>query len=58
MINGRYAQKSGRFAEPAQFTYPAVKALTDSFCHDSGGDEYRDLARAMTPALCRAPVSL
>jgi hypothetical protein len=24
----------------------------DSFCHDRGGDEYRDLARAMTAALC------
>jgi hypothetical protein len=31
---------------------PAVRALMDSFCHDRGGEEYRDLARAMTAAIC------
>src|ERR671933_774527 len=36
-----------------QATYDAVVALTDAFCHDHLDDEYRDLARAMTAALCR-----
>lgn len=34
-------------------TYDAVATLTDSFCRDHLGDEYRDLARAMTATLCR-----
>ena len=34
-------------------TYDAVAALTDTFCCDKLNDEYRDLARAMTAALCR-----
>ena len=34
-------------------TFEAVAALTDTFCHDNLNDEYRDLARAMTAALCR-----
>ena len=41
----------------AQPTYHAVTALTDSFCRDHLGDEYRDLARAMTAALCRKRTS-
>ena len=36
-----------------QATYDGVVALTDAFCHDHLNDEYRDLARAMTAALCR-----
>jgi len=36
-----------------QATYEAVVALTDPFCRDRLNDEYRDLARAMTAALCR-----
>src|SRR5271157_4499473 len=36
-----------------QATYDAVVALTDAFCRDHLNDEYRDLARAMTAALCR-----
>lgn len=36
-----------------QATYDAVTALTDTFCRDHLTDEYRDLARAMTAALCR-----
>lgn len=36
-----------------QATYDAVFALTDAFCGDHLNDEYRDLARAMTAALCR-----
>jgi Domain of unknown function (DUF6398) len=38
---------------PLQPTYDAVVALTDVFCSDRLDDEYRDLARAMTAALCR-----
>src|ERR1700730_4843652 len=33
--------------------YDAVAALTDTFCRDKLNDECRDLARAMTAALCR-----
>jgi hypothetical protein len=36
-----------------QGTYDAVVALTDTFCRENLNDEYRDLARAMTAALCR-----
>ena len=34
-------------------TYDAIAALTDTFCREKLNDEYRDLARAMTAALCR-----
>jgi hypothetical protein len=36
-----------------QPTYDAVVTQTDAFCRDHLNDEYRDLARAMTAALCR-----
>ncbi|MGI4811177.1 MAG: DUF6398 domain-containing protein [Janthinobacterium lividum] len=36
-----------------QAKYDAVAALTDEFCRDHLNEEYRDLARAMTAALCR-----
>jgi hypothetical protein len=36
-----------------QGTYNAVVALTDTFCREKLNDDYRDLARAMTAALCR-----
>ncbi len=36
-----------------QATFDAVVALTDPFCQNHLNDEYRDLARAMTAALCR-----
>ena len=36
-----------------QTIYDAVVALIDAFCRDHLTDEYRDLARAMTAALCR-----
>src|SRR3712207_6591927 len=36
-----------------QATYGAIVAPTDAFCRDHLNDEYRDLARAMTAALCR-----
>ena len=39
--------------KPMQATYEAVVALTDAVCRDHLGDEYRDLARAMTATLCR-----
>src|ERR1700737_3033976 len=36
-----------------QANYDVLVALTDAFCRDHLNDEYRDLARAMTAALCR-----
>ena len=33
--------------------YDAITALTDAVCRDRLDDEYRDLARRMTMALCR-----
>jgi hypothetical protein len=36
-----------------QANYDVLVALTDAFCRDHLIDEYRDLARAMTAALCR-----
>jgi hypothetical protein len=39
--------------KPMQPRYEALVALTDTFCRDHLNDEYRDLARAMTAALCR-----
>jgi hypothetical protein len=35
-----------------QATYDGVVALTDAFCRDHLNEEYRDLARSMTAALC------
>ena len=34
-------------------TYDTIVALTDAVCRDHLNDEYRDLARAMTAAICR-----
>ena len=45
--------RSSVIPKPMQATYDAVVALTDAFCRDHLNDEYRDLARAMTAALCR-----
>ena len=36
-----------------QSTYDRLVGLTDAFCHDHLNDEYRDLARSVTAALCR-----
>ena len=36
-----------------QATYDRLVGLTDAFCRDQLNDEYRDLARAVTAALCR-----
>ena len=36
-----------------QSHYDAVTGLTDAFCSDHLNEEYKDLARSMTAALCR-----
>ena len=36
-----------------QATYEAITALTDAFCRDHLNEDYRELARRMTAALCR-----
>ena len=45
--------RSSTVPKPMQARYEAVVALTDAVCRDHLNDEYRDLARAMTAALCR-----
>ena len=45
--------RSKSVSKAAQAVYDAVVALTDAFCRDHLNDEYRDLAQAMTAALCR-----
>jgi Domain of unknown function (DUF6398) len=45
--------RSTSFPKAMQPTYDAVVALTDAVCGDRLNDEYRDLARSMTAALCR-----
>ena len=47
------ATRSNSVPKGMQGTYDAITALTDAFCRDHLNDEYRDLARAMTVALCR-----
>jgi hypothetical protein len=47
------SSRSTSFPKAMQATYEAVAALTDAFCRDHLNDEYRDLARSMTAALCR-----
>jgi hypothetical protein len=36
-----------------QAAYEAITALTDAFCRDHLNEDYRELARRMTAALCR-----
>src|SRR5918993_2838966 len=36
-----------------QATYEAITALTDTFCREHLNEDYRELARRMTAALCR-----
>jgi hypothetical protein len=36
-----------------QVSYDTITAFTDAFCRDHLNDEYLELARAMTAALCR-----
>ena len=45
--------RSTSIPKAMQATYDAAVALTDAFCGEHLNDEYRDLARAMTAALCR-----
>src|SRR3954463_6364076 len=40
-------------AQSMQATYEAITALTDTFCRDYLNEDYRELARPMTAALCR-----
>jgi hypothetical protein len=47
------SNRSKTVPKAAQAVYEAVVALTDAFCRDHLNDEYRDLAQAMTAALCR-----
>ena len=47
------SSRSSTVPKSMQGTYDAVVALTDAFCRDHLNAEYRDLARAMTAALCR-----
>jgi hypothetical protein len=45
--------RSKSVPKAAQAVYDSVVAPTDAFCRDHLNDEYRDLAQAMTAALCR-----
>jgi hypothetical protein len=36
-----------------QATYEAITTLTDAFCREHLNEDYRELARGMTAALCR-----
>jgi hypothetical protein len=47
------APRSISVPKAMQAKYDAVVALTDAFCRDHLNEEYCDLARAMTAALCR-----
>jgi hypothetical protein len=49
----RYGRVKPPGSERRSADLPAVRALRDSFCHEHGADQYRDLGRAMTAALCR-----
>ena len=48
-----HPSRSTSVPKPMQAAYHAVVTLTDAFCDELLNDEYRDLARAMTAALCR-----
>ncbi len=45
--------KSEKVPKQMQSTFDAVTALTDRFCTEHLNDEYRQLARQLTAALCR-----
>src|SRR4051812_49120952 len=47
------APRSISVPKAMQAKYDAVVMLTDAFCRDHLNEEYRDLACAMTAALCR-----
>ncbi len=45
--------ESGKVPERMRLTFDAVVALTDDFCKNHLNDEYAQLARKVTAALCR-----
>jgi hypothetical protein len=45
--------KSERVPKPMQATFDAIVALTDAFCREHLDEEYAQLARQATAALCR-----
>jgi hypothetical protein len=45
--------KSERVPKPMQATYDAISAFTDAFCREHLNEEYAQLARHATAALCR-----
>jgi hypothetical protein len=45
--------KSERVPKPMQATFDAIVALTDTFCREHLDEEYAQLARQATAALCR-----
>ena len=45
--------KSERIPKPMQATFDAIVALTDAFCRAHLDEEYAQLARQATAALCR-----
>lgn len=45
--------KSERVPKPMQETFNAIVALTDTFCREHLNEEYAQLARQATAALCR-----
>jgi hypothetical protein len=46
-------RKSERVPKPMQATFDAIVALTDTFCRAHLDEEYAQLARQATAALCR-----
>lgn len=52
-VNKVKAPRSTSVPKAMQAKYDAVAALTDEICRDHLNEEYHDLARAMTAALCR-----
>jgi hypothetical protein len=47
------SSKSERVPKPVQATFNAIVALTDAFCRAHLDEEYAQLARQVTAALCR-----
>ena len=48
-----HISKSERVPKPMQATFDAIVRLTDAFCHAHLDEEYAQLARQATAALCR-----
>jgi len=49
--------KSERVPKPMHATFNAIVALTDAFCRAHLNEEYAQLARQATAALCRKRLS-